>query len=236
MASLQRTGPSGWRTAADSPSRVTRLQVSDDGTVTKKQNIVIPPQGSAKPEDLALGGPWVWITTNTSGVARIHRESNELGAQILPIGKTTVGVLASEDGINVSDRDLGTITKLSPTTGDEVWVSDPVGEFPCGLALADDSLWVANSGDNTVSEIDAGNGDILRRGIGVGINPRDVAYAAGFIWVANTGPGTVTKIDASTGEVADAIPVGNEPANILAGAGSIWVSNSKSGTLSRIEP
>jgi YVTN family beta-propeller protein len=223
-----------WVANGDSGS-VARLEVSDDGTVTKEESFVIEPEGS-KPESLAFGGPWVWVTTNTGDVARIDRESRESGDRI-PVGENTVGILAAEDGIYVSDNGGNTVTKLDPTSGEQMWAKPvSVGEKPRGLTLAEGSIWVTNSEENTVSRIDASTGEVLRRRIRVGKNPRDVTSAGGFIWVANTTSRTVTKIDARTEQIVDTITVGKDPASIVAGAGSIWVSNSKSGTLSRIEP
>jgi YVTN family beta-propeller protein len=227
---------SGTVWVANSDDSVTRLKLSDDGTVTPKNIDLEDPK--TKPEGLALSGQWVWVATNESYVARIDRASATLQAPI-EIGKGTVAVFVDEDedGVYVSDNGGHTVTRLDPDTGEKMW-GEPttVGHKPRGLVKADGSIWVANSKDNTVSRLSSATGEVLRRRIRVGENPRDVTYAGGFIWVANTSSNTVTKIDPRSESVVDEIPVGTTPASIVAGAGSVWVSNSDDGTLTRIEP
>src|SRR5215218_9190078 len=78
-----------WVANSDFVSMVTRLQVRDDGTVSPKKNIVIEPKGSTRPEALALGSRWLWVTTNSGHLARIDPVSATPGPPI-PIGKGTV--------------------------------------------------------------------------------------------------------------------------------------------------
>jgi YVTN family beta-propeller protein len=212
---------------------LTRLEASDDGSVTRTGTVDLP----GEPEGVSLGKQLVWVTTGSGGtVARIDRaDATAIGS--IDIGLNTVGVFVGEDNVYVSDKAQNSVTRIDATTavirGDPI----PVGKRPRGLVEAEGSVWVANSGSNTVSRIDASSGRVQGGPIAVGKNPRDLTFAAGLIWVANTDSGTVTTIDARTGRVTGKqIPVGSKPASVTAGAGSVWVSNSGGGTLSRLEP
>jgi YVTN family beta-propeller protein len=213
---------------------LTRLEASDDGSVTRTGTVSL----EGKPEGVSLGKQLVWVTTGPRGaVARIDRAGATPVGPLLELGLNTVGVFVGEDTVYVSDKAQNSVTRLDPATAAIRGNPITVGKEPRGLVEAEGSVWVANSASNTVSRIDASTGRVQGPQIPVGRNPRDVTFLAGLIWVANTDSGTVTTIDAGTGRVTGKqIPVGSKPASVTAGAGSVWVSNSGGGTLSRLEP
>jgi YVTN family beta-propeller protein len=212
---------------------VSRLETSDDGTVTQAGTVTL----GGQPEGIALAEQLVWVTTGLQGtVGRIDRAQATALEPSIGIGKNTIDVFVGKHGVFVSDKFDNKITHIETGSAEPSPEPTPVGNRPRGLVEAAGSLWVANSADDTVSRIDASTRRVLGGPINVGDNPRDLTFVGGFVWVVNTDSGTVTRIDARSGTVAGKqIRVGQKPASIEAGAGSVWVSNSGDGTVSRIE-
>ncbi len=145
---------------------------------------------------------------------------------------------ATPDGIWVSNKPKGTISKLDAKTN-TVTATVEVGKQPCsGIAYGFGSVWAPNCGDKTVARGDNKTAKLVAT---IPVGPADseggIACSNGAVWMATGEAGDkVVRIDPKTNKVAAEIPVAAGSHTVDFGEGAVWVTQSTGNLLSRIDP
>ena len=145
---------------------------------------------------------------------------------------------AGPDGIWVSNKPKGTISKLDAKTN-TVTRTVEVGKQPCsGIAYGFGSLWVPNCGDKTVARVDAKTAKLIAT---IPVGPADseggIVCSKDAVWMATGKDGDkVVRIDPKKNVVVAEIEVPPGSHTVDFGEGAVWVTQSKGNLLTRIDP
>ena len=155
---------------------------------------------------------------------------------VFPVPGTPDWTTAAPDGIWVSNKPKGTISKLDAKTN-TVTQTVEVGKQPCsGIAFGFGSLWAPNCGDKTVARVDAKSAKLVAT---IPVGPADseggIACSKDAVWMATAGD-KVVRIDPKKNRVAAEVEVPTGSHTVDFGEGAVWVTQSKGNLLMRIDP
>ncbi len=154
---------------------------------------------------LAYGDGMLWATASVDGeLVRIDAETGETTRGTA--GGFPAGVVLAGGSVWVANRESGTVSRVDPTTMQEI--GDPIvtGGLSTWIVAAAGSVWVASQEDGTVTRIDATTGEQVGSPIRVA-DPSEVEQAAAHamsvvgdsIWVTSMTEDTVSRIDPARG-------------------------------------
>ena len=178
-------------------------------------------------EDTA--GPPTSLPPNSVG--RIDAESNRiLGATLVGSGPTHL--VAGEGAIWVANFDDETLSKLDPSTGEELRRISAEGT-PTGLASGAGAVWMTHDFAGTLSRIDPGLETIVAT-IELGSGVTDVAVGEHGVWIVNSLRGRLLRVDPATNDVVATIDLGGTLGGVAVGGGAVWVASGR--TVVRVDP
>ena len=222
----------------------------DPATNTVLSVLAVELPGDSVPVAVASGFGSLWVsfesydstyTNNVQGqVQRVDPVSGALMGAPIPVGRQPSVIIASPEGVWVSNFADGNVTRIDPTLG-QVAATIPVGGGPIGLAHGFGSIWVANEAEGKVSRIDVVTNQVIAIIPTQNSSTEGVAVGAGSVWVSNFGiaeqpDGTVSRIDPVTNQVVAVIPVGTNPGFVAFGGGYLWVAMYGEPTVVQIDP
>jgi DNA-binding SARP family transcriptional activator/ABC-type transport system substrate-binding protein len=182
-------GGSVWITDKNSQ---TLLRVGPQyGDITR---IRLPASGLSEPGaggGVAVGAGSVWVAQGFSRVARISPVSGQVESSVAVADASEVAFGAG--AVWVASGDLGTLTKIDPSTGTVV-ATTQVGPWICCVAVGGGYVWAANS--DGIWKLSPG-GRILGT-ISAPSQTGNISFGDGALWVANDAAGTVMRIDPLT--------------------------------------
>jgi len=165
----------------------------------------------------------------------------------IEVGTPPLRVAADADGVWVTSEKDGTLTRLDPETGEEIWqrafstnleidgARARAMFHPAGVAIGGRWLWVTAPELGYLLRIDPDSGDLLQK-IDVGGAPAAIALGGGRVWVADADGAGVTAVNAEGGRVVRrGIGTHAAPLRLAVGAGGLWVSSASTGTLRRVD-
>lgn len=204
-----------------------------------------PPTGSAGAGDVSrpavrvlAGAAAALVALVAAVLALTGAFSGSSGPRVgaaIAVGRSPVGVAIGQGSVWVASYNVGTISKIEPSTG-RIVHKTTVGGDPTSIAVPPTgSLWVANFKGDRVTQIDPSSGKVLSR-TPVGGEPNTLAIGGDRVWVANSADDTVSSISIASYRVLRVIPVGEHPTGITVGAGAVWVASSGDQTVTRIDP
>ncbi|MCC6538576.1 MAG: hypothetical protein IT162_13555 [Bryobacterales bacterium] len=146
--------------------------------------------------------------------------------------------VASPDGVWVSNKPKGTISKLDAKTN-TVTATVDVGKQPCsGIAYGFGSLWAPLCGGQAVARVDAKTARLVATIPAPPANSEGgIACSKDAVWMASGADGNkVVRIDPKQNRVTAeiAVPEGSHTTDF--GEGAVWVTQSKGNLLTRIDP
>ena len=145
---------------------------------------------------------------------------------------------ATPDGIWVSNKPKGTISRLDAKTN-TVTATVEVGKQPCsGIAYGFGSLWAPTCGDKTVARVDAKTNKLVASiPAGPANSEGGIACSKDAVWMASGDGGVkVVRIDPKKNVVAAEVEVPAGSHTVDFGEGAVWVTQSKGRLLTRIDP
>lgn len=157
---------------------------------------------------------------------------------VFPVPGVPDWTIATPDGIWVSNKPKGTISKLDAKTN-TVTETVVVGKQPCsGIAYGFGSLWAPNCGDKTVARVDAKTAKLIATvPVGPANSEGGIACSKDAVWIATGEAGDkVARIDPKTNSVAAQVDVPAGSHTVDFGEGAVWVTQSKGNLLSRLDP
>ncbi|MGH9278849.1 MAG: hypothetical protein ACRD12_12195 [Acidimicrobiales bacterium] len=192
------------------------------------------------PRGLAAGKGAVWVANGQDDgtLSRIDPKSMRVSATIkvpahpeetLPIPQDPGDVAIGEGGVWVTDRRVGTVSRVDPGSNRVTLIRDRMGLDSTGVAAGEAHVWV-------VSTLGLHRLDPDKRfpdRFDVVDMPSGVAVGKGAMWVSNFGNDTLARIDPRTGRRTRAIELQESPVGLALGFGSVWVVGSQ-GLLSRV--
>jgi virginiamycin B lyase len=192
------------------------------------------------PRGLAAGRGAVWVANGRDDgtLNRLDPERVRVSATIkvpphpeetLPIPQDPGHVAVGEGGVWVTDRRVGTVSRIDPGSNRVTLTKDRVGLDPTGLAIGEGHIWVVS----TLSLHRVDPGERFPDSFEVVDMPTGAAVGAGAVWVANFGNDTLVRIDPETGRRTAAIELQESPVGVAVGFGSVWVVGNQ-GLLSRV--
>jgi DNA-binding beta-propeller fold protein YncE len=166
----------------------------------------------------------------------------------IAVGSPPLRVSADGAGVWVTSEREGTVTKLDPGSGEQVWqkllttterarggASAGAKADPAGVAIGGRWLWVTEPRSGDLVRLDPGSGALLQT-IHVGGSPGAIALGGGRVWVADEGGAGVTAVNAQGGRVVRrGLGTRAAPLRLAVGAGGLWVSSASTGTLRRVD-
>jgi DNA-binding SARP family transcriptional activator/ABC-type transport system substrate-binding protein/streptogramin lyase len=161
------------------------------GDITR---IRLPASGLAEPGaggGVAVGAGSVWVAQGLSRITRISPASGRVESSLAVADASYVTF--GDGALWVANSDLGTLTKVDPSTGTVV-ATTRIGIWICCVAVAGGYVWAAN---NTGIWKLSLAGRILGT-ISTPSPTANFAFGDGALWVANDAAGTVMRIDPST--------------------------------------
>ena len=163
------------------------------------------------------GEPWVALPED--GAVRTANDT------MVDVGGTPLRLLATGDGVWVTDIGRGRLVRIDAGTGRVTRRTTlaPAGSEPEGLASDGDAVWVVDQANNRVIPVDPRTG---RQGeaSAVGVGPRLTASGPGGVWVANFVGGSLSRV-ATDGEVTDQpLETCLSPQGVVEAAGVVWVT------------
>jgi DNA-binding beta-propeller fold protein YncE len=183
-----------WVSGLDPSPTVTRI----DTRSGKRFGSSIPTGTDAVITGIAVGGGYVWVTTDDGALGRIDPRSNNFVEKPVRVtGGTPTGVAFGEGAAWVTDGRLDTVTKIDPRRGRPVGSPIPTGRLPLALGVGNGAVWVATNDDKTVVRIDAASRKAIGKPIPLGAAPGAIAVGGGAVWVSLPGRSVVRRIDPS---------------------------------------
>ena len=157
---------------------------------------------------------------------------------VFPVPGVPDWTIATPDGIWVSNKPKGTISKLDRKTN-TVTATVEVGKQPCsGIAYGFGSLWAPNCGDKTVARVDEKTNKLVATiPVGPANSEGGIACSRDAVWMATGDAGDkVARIDPKRNAVVAevAVPAGSHTVDF--GEGAVWVTQSTGNLLTRIDP
>ena len=192
------------------------------------------------PRGLAAGEGAVWVANGRDDgtLSRIDPESMRVSTTIkvpphpeetLPLPQDPGHVAVGEGGVWVTDRRVGTVSRVNPGSNRVTLTKDRVGLEPTGLATGEAHVWVVS----TLSLHRVDPGKRFPDSFDVVDMPSAVAVGEGAVWVTNFGDDTLVQVDPATGRRATAIELQESPVGVAVGFGSVWVVGNQ-GLLSKV--
>ena len=216
---------------------LTVLSGDEEGATGPAEVIGSPVEVGRTPMELATAENGIWVTDragNTYSLIEVLADGQSLGEQF-PTDQAPEGIAVGGESVWVANRDIGTVSRFDPDTGDLVG-EFPVGENPGGVAVSDDAAWVANSGGDTVSRVPLeGADDESVESFAVESAPYGVAIGNGLVWVTNRDSNSVSRLPIEGGDQLDPIAVGANPKGVDVSGDEAWVANTDSDTVTRID-
>jgi DNA-binding beta-propeller fold protein YncE/predicted Ser/Thr protein kinase len=161
-------------------------------------------------------------------------ESVEVSSPIA-VGAPPLRLAAGKDGVWVTSERDGTVTKLDPASGEEVWRKSVPGADPAGVAIGGRWLWVTDPAHGKLLRLDPDSGRFLQS-IDVGGSPGPIALGGGRVWVADEKGAGITAVNAEGGHVyRRGLPPHAAPLRLAVGAGGLWASSASTGAVRRID-
>jgi virginiamycin B lyase len=156
-------------------------------------------------------------------------------------------IAVTPDGVWISNRAAGTITRIDPRTN-ELGSPLAVGKEPCFSVLsAFKDLWVPLCGGPGLARIttdkpksDAASAAVdkapkLPIMITLGIRSAGpIVTGASSVWMITDNAGTLSRIDPDTNAVVAEVTVPAGPAAIAFGEGAVWMTSSSTDKLTRV--
>ena len=161
------------------------------GDITR---IRLPASGLSSPGaggGVAVGAGLVWVAQGLSRIARISPVTGRVESSLAVADAREVAF--GDGAVWVASSDLGTLTKIDPTTGTVV-ATTRVGPWICCIAVGGGYVWAANN--TGIWKLSPG-GQILGR-ISTPSQTGNISFGVGALWVANDVAGTVMRIDPGT--------------------------------------
>ena len=162
------------------------------GDITR---IRLPASGLSNPGDgggVAVGAGSVWVAQGLSRIARISPATGRVESSLAVADAREVAF--GDRAVWVASSDLGTLTKIDPSTGTVV-ATARIGPWICCIAVGGGYVWAANNdGIRKLSPY----GQILGT-ISTPSQTGNISFGDGALWVANDVAGTVMRIDPGTG-------------------------------------
>jgi streptogramin lyase len=153
----------------------------------------------------------------------------------IPVGAAPLRVAAAADAIWVTSEPDGTLTHLSPESGELVGKPLQLGTGISGVAVGAGSVWVTYPRRGELLRVDPTTGKVVET-IAVGGHPGPIAFGGGSVWVADEGGTGISAIDAKGGKVYRRGLVPHAaPLRLGVGAGGLWVSSASTGAVRRID-
>jgi streptogramin lyase len=166
----------------------------------------------------------LWLVTQSGRLDRLDPASGRVLARV-PVGKTSYEAIAALGDVFVSNRNSGTISRVSPKTNRVVRTYRLPILNPGGVTFAGDRLWIGNdaSGATDVLRLDPTTGRSER--VKAGARPAFVAALGSSVWIAGQDDGSLTRLDARTGARQATLTVCSRGVNLdaMATAAQIWV-------------
>ncbi len=173
------------------------------------------------------------------GIKEVQRPMEEVKPEhVFAVPGVPDWTTASPDGIWVSNKPKGTISKLDAKTN-TVTHTVEVGKQPCsGIAYGFGSLWAPNCGDKTVARVDAKSAKLVATiPVGPANSEGGIACSKDAVWMASGNDGDkVVRIDPKKNQVAAEVNVPPGSHTVDFGEGAVWVTQSKGNLLTRIDP
>lgn len=157
---------------------------------------------------------------------------------VFPVPGVPDWTIATPDGIWVSNKPKGTISKLDAKTN-TVTATVKVGEKPCsGIAYGFGSLWAPNCGDKSLSRVDNKEAKVVATiPVGPANSEGGIACSKDAVWLATGETGEkVVRINPKTNQVVAEVKVPEGSYTVDFGEGAIWVTSTKKSVVSRIDP
>lgn len=151
----------------------------------------------------------------------------------LPVRRRPVGVVATADGIWVTNSIDGSVTWLKEEGASE---TIGVGAGPIEVTSGRNAVWVANANGQTVSRVSPQTGGVVGEPIVSGNGLSDIAFGAGALWITHSVDGTVWRVDPTSNTVTNQTTVGAALRGIAVARDQVWVTSQAAGTVSRLDP
>ncbi len=209
------------------------LQKLDSATGEPLRIIALSAGGN--PNDLAIGGEFVWVASSIDGiVARVDPRTG--GIRPIEVGVGVSGIAYGEGSIWATNGQTNEVLRIDPQTERVERLGLEGDSQPLGIAVGEGSVWVAEHLAGRVARIDPRTMTVsstiaLRRG-----QPDRIAVGLGYVWVTVGSDDSVTRIDPRTDAATAIEAVGNGPRGIAIDEAAIWVANALDGTLVRVDP
>ena len=203
-------------------------------TVRTEQQAAPPGRPSVKrirvggrPDAIAAGAGYVWITDSFAGTLRRIRPGSERPVDVEASGFPT-DVSADADAAWLALPDRGAVQRVTVTGPEE-----PVRAmgFPFQIAAGEEAVWAM--AQRAVSRVDPGGGPVAAP-IPLGGNGAAIAAGEGWVWVAR-GNREVVRIDPDSGELSQRGAQVPGVFNVTAGESAAWALGVR-GRLTRIDP
>jgi ABC-type transport system substrate-binding protein len=162
------------------------------GDITR---IRLPASGLSNPGaggGVAVGAGSVWVAQGLSRIARISPATGRVESSLAVADASEVAF--GDGAVWVASGDLGTLTKIDPSTSTVV-ATTRVGPWICCIAVGGGYVWAANN--DGIRKLSPG-GQILGT-ISTPSQTGNISFGDGALWVANDVAGTVMRIDPGTG-------------------------------------
>jgi len=148
-----------------------------DPTSGETEPVALPGQ----PSGVAFTPDGVWVSVSPAGIARVDPESLMVTLR-QGVGNGPTAVLPAFGSIWVANQLDGTVSRLEPSTGQEL-ATIPMGEGPNALGAAAGSVWVANEFDSSVTAIDPATNDVAPA-IPVGASVASLTADGDRLWLS----------------------------------------------------
>jgi YVTN family beta-propeller protein len=160
------------------------------------------------------------------------------GAEVsapIPIGAAPLRVAAGPEGVWVTSKADGTLTRLDPESGDPLGEPIRLGTGISGVAVGEGSVWVTDPPHGELLRIDPASGTVTQR-IEVGGRPGAIAFGGYRVWVADLDGDGVTAVNAKGGKVFErGIAPREAPLRLATGGGGVWVAIANTNRVRRID-
>ncbi|MEZ5403221.1 MAG: YncE family protein [Bryobacteraceae bacterium] len=156
---------------------------------------------------------------------------------VFPVPGVPDWTTASPDGVWVSNKPRGTISRLDAKTN-TVTATVEVGKQPCsGIAYGFGSVWAPTCGDKSVARVDARTNTLIATiPVGPANTEGGIACSKDAVWLATGEDGSkVVRIDPKKNAVTAEVAVAAGSHTVDFGEGAVWVTQSGGNLLTRID-
>jgi YVTN family beta-propeller protein len=172
---------------------------------------------------------------DVNAVGMIDPGSGEIVGEVHVGGRPTA-IASGEGALWVANGDDRTVSRIDPSTREEVRAIGTGSTSPSDVAAGEGSVWVPTRSGNelvVISPRTDGVEDRIPFELGA---PAAVAVGGGFVWIAEAQRGRVTRLAPETGDKRLSERVGTQPSSVAFGEDGVWVANSHSKSVSRLDP